>query len=263
MKPKFAPVVILLGMMTGCTSVTSTLLNRIETDELIGNSNGVPKKHCETRPYKGVPITMRVPTHVDIAIYEKIYFSLEDATLRPLFSENRHLGLVTDLIYTDKVFTVDVKRPAAGTSDYKMEFGEKNDLNDNRQYFKTLENKIVDETIKDVTGAINTIFEAIPTATRTGTDNGPPPAVLYFTEDRMVAWKRFDIDTIDFEDQVACFVAQHMNNCHRCATDVFEGAIISASNDAGPNDDGILSLPQDMVSRRIESDQYAPTQLLE
>lgn len=214
MRLSAAIVVLMLTGATGCTSISSTLLNRTESDELIGNSNGKNGKHCETRPFKGVPITLRVPTHVDVAIQEKVRFRLGDGGLKRIDSSHRNLSVATDLIYTDKVFTVDVKRPAAGTSDYTMEFGTRNeDGLDNSQYFKSLENKIVDETIKDITGAIDTVFSALPSSTD---DEPQERAVTYFHEWRTVAWKRFDIDELDFEDQVGAFVERHLNGCNSC-----------------------------------------------
>lgn len=231
---KFRNATILVGaaLLVGCNSISSTMINRLETDDFVGNSNGNPKAHCATRPYKGVPITLRVPTHVDVSVEEKVRFCLKGNTLTPLQPTRRHLSVATDLIYTDKVFTVDVKRPAAGTADYTMEFGAKGDDLDNRQYFKNVKSKIVDETIKDVTAAINTVFSAVPSSA--GGDNKTIESVddglVFFDQSRTVAWKRFDVDAIDFEMQVAEFVAQHLNDCNSCsdyqagaATESFEG----------------------------------------
>ena len=126
-----------LAIIAGCNSISSTMLTRLETDDFVGNSNGNHKRHCQTRPYKGVPITLRVPTHVDVAIEEKVRFSLDTAEQQVYRLESdpthRHLSVYPSLIYTDKVFTVDVKRPAAGTADYTMQFGSESDAFDNRQ----------------------------------------------------------------------------------------------------------------------------------
>jgi hypothetical protein len=211
---------LMLVAVAGCNSISSSMLNRLETDDFVGNSNGEPKKHCQTRPYKGVPITLRVPTHVDVAVQEKVRFSFSDGELCAIRTPKRHLSVDTELIYTDKVFTVDVKRPAAGTADYTLEFGGQTASLDNRQYFKELKSKIVDETIEDVTGAIDTVFSAVP-ASKSGDDNGETLTqrddVKFFDQTRTVAWKRFDVDAADFEMQVAAFVQQHLNGCHSCA----------------------------------------------
>lgn len=215
---KFYPLLAILAF-SGCTSVTSTMLNRTEADNFVGNSNGHPKKHCDARPFKGVPITLRVPTHVDIAIVEKVRLSLDSKSreLHRLDSTHRHLSVATNLIYTDKVFTVDVKRPAAGTANYTLEFGGATDDLDNRQYFKNIKSRIVDETIKDVTSAINTVFNALPASTEdAGAKFITDGTVTFFEQTRTVAWKRFDVDAVDFEAQVAAFVELHMNSCNTC-----------------------------------------------
>jgi len=212
-----ATILVGAALFVGCTSISSTMLNRLETDDFVGNSNGKLKANGAARPFKGVPITLRVPTHVDISIQEKVRFCLNGNTLTPLRSTRRHLWVETDLVYTDKVFTVDVKRPAAGTANYTLEFGEKTADLDNRQYFKNIKSRIVDETIKDVTAAINTVFSALPSGR-----NGEPAGVagseglVFFEQTRTVAWKRFDVDMVDFEMQVAAFVRDHLNNCNSC-----------------------------------------------
>ncbi len=236
--------ILLLCGSPGCTSITSTMLNRTETDDFVGNSNGRPSKHCQTRPYKGVPITLRVPTHVDVAILEKVRLVLNDDNLSVLQGDQRHLSVETNLIYTDKVFTVDVKRPAAGTSKYTMEFGGKTDDSDNRQYFKQLENKIVDETIKDVTGAINTIFEAVPKS-KNGTEvKVGEPSLQFIDEVRTVAWKRFDVDEVDFESQVSAFVAQHLNDCHSCSGRVGTSYQTTSIAETPVDSSGMAQMPE-------------------
>lgn len=204
---------IILSCISGCTSISSTLVNRTDNDMFVGNSNGEPNMHSGARPFKGVPITVRVPTHVDVAIREKVRYYAADNSLTPIKTRHRHLFVQTDLIYTDKVFMVDVKRPAAGTLDYTMEFGALGDDVDNRQYFKSLKSKIEDKTLADVSTAISTVLQAIPTSKDDGQNeegtNKDTAGVI--VEERTVAWKRFDIDAYDFEDQVSLFVDQHMN----------------------------------------------------
>ena len=203
----------------GCTSVKSTLINRTETDVFIGNSNGEPKAKCAARPFNGVPITLRVPTHVDIAIKEKILMKSDGQNkLSRLKMDKRHLFVDTEIIETEKVFTVDVKRPAAGTLNYDMTFGE----NENDQYFSEINSKIVDKTIQDITSALGEVTKAITTSSETSnTDDaisGRDATTKIIPEVRTVAWRRFDLDACDFEEQVAHFVAQHMNNCNSCQT---------------------------------------------
>lgn len=213
---------VLLASLTlltiGCNSISSTLLNRTEDDTFFGNSNGEPCRKCQTRPFKGIPITLRVPTHFDIAIKETVLLRADSKKrLTRVFTPRPQLFVDTQIVETDKVFTVDVKRPAAGTLEYTMAFGDNKDPLDNTQYFKQIKSHIVDKTISDVNAALQTILPLLPkpmTGRSTAADVPPPadPGLSnLLSENRVVAWKRFDLDAPDFEQQVACFLEQHMN----------------------------------------------------
>ena len=204
--------ICVVALTVGCTSISSTMLNRLDSDDFVGNSNGDLKKHCKARPFKGIPITLRVPTHVDVAVREKVRFSKDGDSIALLRTGNRHLFVETDLIYTDKVFTVDIKRPAAGTANYTLDFGE----GENAQYFKQLQSTIVDETIQDITTAIDTVTSAAFETGEDDDDKDKKAPVTFFSLDRTVAWKRFDVDAVDFEQAIATFVEQHMNGCSTC-----------------------------------------------
>ena len=216
------PCALLTASLLGCTSVKSTALNRTETDVFIGNSNGKPRAHCAARPFNGVPITLRVPTHLDIVIKEKIYLKLgeERGSLSRLKADKRSLFVETQIIETDKVFTVDPKRPAAGQLDYTMKFGADESGadggKDNSQYFSSLNSRIQDDTIKDITGALKAVTDSLAAKTNIGDGDSKAPAPILVPDIRTVAWRRFDIDACDFEQQVADFVAIHMNSCNSC-----------------------------------------------
>ena len=206
-------VAFLVLRAVGCTSVKSTLINRTENDVFIGNSNGKPKKTCAARPFNGIPITMRVPTHVDVVVKEKILMKSDGAhKLVRVTMQKRHLFVETAIIETEKVFTVDIKRPAAGTLDYDMKFGD----NENSQYFTNIDSKIVDKTIQDITEAIGTVTKAIKTSAGEPQVEGRDLDVKLIPEVRTVAWRRFDLDAFDLEPQIAEFINQHMNGCNTC-----------------------------------------------
>lgn len=205
----------------GCSSVKSTVLNRTQDDVFFGNSNGNPDGNCAARPFNGVPITLRVPTHLDIAVKETIllrtFGSGDKMLLVRLQTPIRQLSIEAKLVETDKVFTVDVKRPAAGTLDYTMEFGDKTGDLDNTQYFKQIKSHIVDKTVQDADKALQTVLPLLRKATPASAgDTASDLAAQVITETRTVAWKRFDLDTPDFEMEVGCFVEQHLNCCNNC-----------------------------------------------
>ena len=109
-------LLLFLAISTGCTTSRSTMLNRHE--------DGLFTKNCDV-PTRGIPITLKVPTHLDVTIIETYY--LEDrsagetkfADLREVpMNGHRNLTVETKTIETEKVFTVDWIRPAAGVLEY-------------------------------------------------------------------------------------------------------------------------------------------------
>lgn len=196
----------LLALLAGCTSVSSTLVNRDDSDYLHGNSNGKPCCFTgQTKPLKGVPITLRLPTHLDIVIKENIFIRKGNEAPVRLHTPHRHLFLEKELVETEKVFTVDPKRPAAGTLKYNMTFGDK----ENEQYFKSIAFDIQDNTIKEVTNSLNTLLPLFKQMAKPAGADDTPTAASFDTETRTVAWKRFDLDAIDLEQQVYDFVSVH------------------------------------------------------
>lgn len=202
--------------LVGCTSISSTFLQRAEDDAMLGISNGKTGIHDHARPFKGIPVTLKIPTHLDLAIVETLLFS-DDPTsgkLTHLPLSKRHLDVQPSLQLSDKVFTVDLKRPAAGSLDYEIEFQNEKD---SPQYFQQISYHVVDQTLKDISAVIANLkpiqpTPAFPTANQKSSDE-PSLSPLV----RTIAWKRFDIHAPDFEDQVLAFVNQNLNDCHSCS----------------------------------------------
>lgn len=193
---------------SGCTSLRSTIINRYEDDTYAGNSNGELKRHDMARPYRGVPITIKVPTHVDVKIIETSYMYNVDDSLRELKLSTPHREVDIKTIETDKVFIVDFKRPLSGSLNYKATFGDD-------QYFDEVSGKLEDTTITDVANLVATVAPMLgkPAA---GNEKGAIGDELIVNK-RVVAYRRFDIDATDFEMQVRCFLEEHLNCGHTCA----------------------------------------------
>jgi hypothetical protein len=99
-----------------------------------------------------------------------------------------------------------------------MDMNDSNIDNRERQYFKTLNQKVTDETIKDITDAINTLLPQVPKKPSTGGQSmafAPQVSNGLLSMNRDVAWKRFDISAPDFEQQIRKFVDEQLN-CHTC-----------------------------------------------
>ena len=212
---RWMPVVAASLFLTGCKSTTSFFMQRFDSDQLAGSSNGELGVHENAKPFKGIPVTLKVPTHVDIIIQETIF--LDSNSLEPVTTSKRNLKAEARTVYSDKLFSVDPKRAAAGQSDYEMDMNDAHKDPRQRQYFKSLNQKVTDETIKDITAALNDILPllAAPSGARSLTST-PTESNGLVSIDRDVAWKRFDVSSPDFEIQVRTFVDEQLNSCHTC-----------------------------------------------
>lgn len=218
----FRVAVSLLGCLSiGCTSTTSTMLQRMDNDQALGSSNGNPKPFQAAKPFKGIPVTVRVPTHVDIAVKETLFFNMPELT--PVCLSSRHLALTAEYVFSDKIISVDPKRPAAGTEEHSIGFQTANSEPRDRQFFSKIDYDVDDKTIKTIDNILKNVVPNLgfknPKASKTAAgetnDATRQPETLKSIE-RVVAWKRFDISSPGFESDVASFVSHHMNNCNSC-----------------------------------------------
>jgi hypothetical protein len=185
--------------IVGCSSSRSTMLTRNECNT---GWNKIGHLH-------GTPITLRVPTHVRIYVYEK--YCMEKVTVAGVSRWQRaDLPLLYDfgseVLYTDKIFTTDFIRPAAGTFNL--------DVNYSDQYVQRVQQDITDETLKDVTALLATLpgkFLPLPGGTKASDD----PGVDWKEIKSVVAANVFEIDDPNFETNVASFVQEHLH--HRVA----------------------------------------------
>jgi len=202
---KKALPVVLIATAWGCTSTTSTLLNRTDSNHVVGNSNGYTRAAGQSRPFKGVPITVRLPTHLDVTIKESdLYKAADPPEHLTRIPNGTSRSVETALVETDKVFTVDPKRPAAGNLTQTLDFG----TGENSQYFQQIKYKIEDETIKDINAALNTLLPKLPTVPGKRVSAKLPEGVQEMS--RVVAWRRFDIDDPNFERNVITFVETYL-----------------------------------------------------
>lgn len=185
----------LLTLQCGCTSISSTMLTRDENNQFWTRKSNL----------KGVPITLKVPTHVQLMIFER-HFLFVDSKGR--YQRVRLPFVVRDFsqefIYTEKIFTVDFKRPAAGLYNLNL------DLTPD-QYINELQHDVTDETIKQVTALVKQIApKGLPGFQ---TVSGSPDAPLEEIQS-VVAVDMFEIDAPDFEEQMTAFVNWHLNQTH-------------------------------------------------
>ncbi len=195
---KSITVWVLLVSLAGCTSFKSTILQRTP-----GGGFQLNQPQSQTR---GVPVKLKVPTHLEVVIQEEFFLQKTGDQNAPQFEEifvKRHgqvvrpLNVETEVIYTDKVFTVDFRRPAGGVLNInEMKF-------DSEQYFGSLKATYTEQTLKDIHDALGSLKG--PLGFKTAVDD---PHLKSFN--REVARARFDISEPGWEDQLHCFVEQHV-----------------------------------------------------
>ena len=119
----------------------------------------------------------------------------------------------TQLEYTDKIFLVDFKRPAAGILNLT------NAKMDDQQYFSQVQAEIEEKTIEDISGALGTIKDPLVSLrpkkpnsakpTSANTPEGESKDDVHFQKS-VVAIQRFDISEPGWEDQMMCFVNEKL-----------------------------------------------------
>lgn len=166
------PCVLLL---CGCSSIQSSLLQRSECNST-----------WEVMQTRGIPITLRVPTHLQLVVTEVRYAYWaaggeerdDSATTGEWKLLESHPGsgepLITvnvqhEFIRTEKIFTIDPKRPAAGDMNFQL------DLAEDQQYVRKFESDLTDRTIEETSEAFERLILAFTPrgAGGTGGDEGP------------------------------------------------------------------------------------------
>lgn len=189
-------ILVLFVCLAGCTSISSTLLTRDE-------SNNCWEKHPHL---KGIPITLNVPTHMKIYVYDKHFLSADEVggqdVIRPVETDIPIRDFSHELLYTDKIFTVDFKRPAAGSYNLRLDMSDK-------QYFEKIQHDVTDETIEKVAGLVEAVVGG-PLITPSALASKPDLKEVQ----SLVAVGVFNLDDPDFEQQVVVFLNCHLNKSH-------------------------------------------------
>jgi hypothetical protein len=150
---------LLLAGLVGCRSIESTFIDREPT------TNQVVQTELD-----GYPITLKVPTHIRITLYEnkflhqpglqkgqsalqsgdKTGWAVIKVDGKPLKSVS--YGLL--MIDTEKVFLVDHKRPAAGQLKYEVDFTDD-------QYIDELSSAATEDTIRQASIAASRAIDLL------------------------------------------------------------------------------------------------------
>ncbi|QDT92341.1 hypothetical protein [Gimesia algae] len=227
-------LLLLFSLSNGCSSIKTTAYDRLEDDTIIAN----PDQHL-----KGIPVSLRVPSHLELTVEEKTFWRVEGSQLIPVSSCRATRTISHDIKYTEKIFLVDPVRPVAGpattdqgTTDDSSYYGfsfKDDDLSDEeikagiqRGYEHSgkgqltgLNYHIEDKTIVrsaqllksslNMIKAFRTSAKAKPTAFGDNTDKVTGLDVLQTT--RVIGWSRFDLNSEHFEEDVMGFLNTYVN----------------------------------------------------
>lgn len=205
--------------MLGCTSFKSTIVHRRSDDSI--------RPQLKPRVSRGVPVKLKVPSHMEVTITEKFQvipgYQKGSVAVPPQIvsltgpGSRRLIDVQTNLEYTEKVFTVDFPRPISGS----LVLGDTADgiTFDGEQYFSKIRGSIDDDTLEDLNTVIGTEFPKLRTTLNTGVksaQNLPDPVGDFSSldiQERVIAYERFDINECGWEERMQTFIDTHVNNC--------------------------------------------------
>jgi hypothetical protein len=190
--------------LAGCHSFRTTAVDRCENDTIVVN----PEK-----PLHGIPIALRIPTHLDLKVIETTYWEKttgEDGrpTLTPLRTCRPTRDVEHTVKETEKIFLVDPVRPAAGLVNYGFEFQQ----NSGKGYLKKVNYMIDDQTITQSADLIANSLGLIDALRKSANTQASPNTADLISTDRVIAFCRFDINSPTFECDVAQFLECQLNN---------------------------------------------------
>ena len=232
-----ALILLASTMLMGCESFTSRVLHRQPNDSMA--------RQCYPKKTKGVPVKLKVPSHVEVSIRETYFMVPENEEsdkpdsgpkiqVLQSVTGNRVLRVETETIYTDKVFTIDFPRPVAGTLDLGSEEGDGLQF-DSENYLKKISGDITDNTLSTIGTGLTSLAGPDGGANEPveGDSMSAVKAKLFKKADyeeftRIIAFQRFDIAEQGWEEQMHAFVEQHLGQCNPpCATASNGGVVIA------------------------------------
>lgn len=201
-----------LLVLSGCSTFRTTAVDRTESDCLVVNPA------C---PMKGIPVSLRVPTHLELQVVETTYWEKKNVpgerpSLVPLTGCKPTRSVLHNVCETEKIFLVDPARPAAGLSSYGFTFQSsqpdpvKASASSGNGYLRSVQYRVDDQTISRSAELLSNSIGLIQALQTSASLPSPNPSNLIST-DRTVAYARFDLNSPCFESDVAAFLDGHVN----------------------------------------------------
>lgn len=199
----------------GCASVKTTVLDRKPGGHLTKGSE---------RPINGVPVMLRVPTHLDVTITQTEFWDPKSGKFQQVGAEMPSRHVETKIIETEKLFFLDPKRVASGTGIYGFSFdGGDADTpgNPGNGYLTGLTYEAVDTTVAQSASLITNIASTLGNL-KSDEDEAQAMAdnAKVIMTQRTIAFRKFDINSPSIEEDVRGFCAQYLNDCRpNCCSD--------------------------------------------
>lgn len=208
-------------VFAGCNSIRTTVLDRSEA--------GCLTSKPIAGHLKGVPVMVKVPTHVEVKVFQREFWYQDNDSDRlvPIKNEIPTRYVNTDLKQTEQMFVVDPQRPAAGTGIYGFRFAsgatspQEGDLG--KGYLRGIEYKSDDKTLTESAKLVNSIasFLLAPGAGAPGTLSSTQDlefgqSVPIVSTDRLVSFRRFNINSPTIDADITTFLNEYLNNCQSC-----------------------------------------------
>ncbi|MBL8819255.1 MAG: hypothetical protein JNL58_24705 [Planctomyces sp.] len=210
-------ILVIACVLSGCSAVRTEMWTRDEYDGLHPDSKCHPlaKKHLN-----GVPVMLKVPSHLEIRIMERVYarHEPERQCLQVVEFERPHLSATYELKYTEKMFIVDPQRTAAGEGRYGFAFAGNSDAirDGNNQppeghgYLASGKYTADDETIVRSSELLSTVI-GLSSRAKDSDDEDLASKMDLIKTDRLVAFRRFDLSSPLLDAEVTAFLATHLN----------------------------------------------------
>ena len=236
-------------LAAGCRSATST---HVMPNPYVGG--------WDTKKIRGVPITVKVPTHLEVRVIEKRFYkpstnvevdaelayrtavekrgatpddmtnamTAKTAALNHLVVRDKHGNPLAvrvvrhDMREKDQLFTVDAVRPAAGTMANSSEFTNSK----NPQFFSAFNSEVEDKTIPTITSLVPQLPTVLGNLAKA---KGTSDAILaaeasdMVVVEHLVAVHVFDVNDPCLTQNVQAFLDTYLNGCTTpCVTPTYQ-----------------------------------------
>ena len=212
---RFLVGIVLFGtallFLSGCSSIRTRMWTRDETETL----------HTDNCQHlRGVPVMLKVPSHLEITIVEHLYAAHAEGRLEIVKLRRPDLEAFTELKYTEKMFLVDPVHVLAGSGAYGFGFA-KSDMSSRipnangddgtgHGYLHDSHYQADDQSITTIASLIANVA-GVSRARKSATG---PPGMNLTTIDRVVAFRRFDLATPNIDQEVQAFLDEQLNQSH-------------------------------------------------